>query len=83
MKIFFISIIITAFGIFYAMSKATDSIVGSVEGMMCIECQKKLIKAFQDELGKEHDIKVRKRQISDVLILWYFGLYNKYHFLDY
>ena len=58
MKIFFISIIITAFGIFYAMSKATDSIVGSVEGMMCIECQKKLIKAFQDELGKEHDIKV-------------------------
>ena len=57
-KIFFISIIITAFGIFYAMSKATDSIVGSVEGMMCIECQKKLIKVFQDELGKEHDIKV-------------------------
>ena len=50
--------IITAFGIFYAMSKATDSIVGSVEGMMCIECQKKLIKAFQNELGKEHDIKV-------------------------
>ena len=58
MKIFFISIIITAFSIFYAMSKATDSIVGSVEGMMCIECQKKLIKAFKDELGKEHDIKV-------------------------
>jgi len=27
--------------------------------------------------------KVRKRQISDVLILWYFGLYNKYYFLDY
>ena len=58
MKIFFISIIITVFGIFYAMSKATDSIVGSVEGMICIDCQKKLIKAFQDELGKEHDIKV-------------------------
>jgi len=58
MKIFFISIIITAFGIFYAMSKATDSIVGSVEGMICIDCQKKLIKAFQDELGEEHDIKV-------------------------
>ena len=31
----------------------------------------------------ELERKVRKRQISDVLILWYFGLYNKYHFLDY
>ena len=28
----------------------------------------------------ELERKVRKRQISDVLILWYFGLYNKYHF---
>jgi len=27
--------------------------------------------------------KVRKRQISNVLILWYFSLYNKYYFLDY
>tara|TARA_B100000749_G_scaffold248542_1_gene212556 strand:- start:34 stop:231 length:198 start_codon:yes stop_codon:yes gene_type:complete len=27
--------------------------------------------------------KFRKRQISNVLILRYFGLYNKYYFLDY
>ena len=31
--------------------KAAESIMGSVEGMFCIECQKKLAKAFKDEFG--------------------------------
>ena len=58
MKVFFISIIFIAFGIFYTVSKATDSIIGSVKGMVCIECQEKLIQAFNDELGEDHNIKV-------------------------
>jgi len=58
MKIFIFSVIITSLTIFYVMSKASDSIVGSVKGMVCIDCQKKLIKAFENELGVEDDVKI-------------------------
>ena len=38
--------------------KAAESIMGSVEGMFCIECQKKLAKAFKDEFGSNASITV-------------------------
>ena len=38
--------------------KAAETIVGNVEGMFCIECQKKLAKAFQDEFGSDAKITV-------------------------
>ena len=38
--------------------KAAESIMGSVEGMFCIECQKKLAKAFKDEFGSNVSITV-------------------------
>ena len=38
--------------------KAAEAIVGNVEGMFCIECQKKLAKAFQDEFGSDAKITV-------------------------
>ena len=38
--------------------KAAEAIVGNVEGMFCIECQKKLAKAFKDEFGLNASITV-------------------------
>ena len=38
--------------------KAAEAFVGNVEGMFCIECQKKLAKAFQDEFGFDAKITV-------------------------
>ena len=38
--------------------KAAESIMGSVEGMFCIECQTKLTKAFKDECGSNVSITV-------------------------
>jgi len=42
----------------FSSLKAAESIVGNVEGMFCIECQKKLSKAFQNEFGTEAVITV-------------------------
>ena len=43
-----IKIILTILTIFYFSSlKAAETIIGNVEGMFCIECQKKLSKAFK------------------------------------
>ena len=51
-KIFALSLIILSF----TNLKAAESIMGSVEGMFCIECQKKLAKAFKDEFGSNVSI---------------------------
>ena len=49
-----IKIILTILTIFYFSSlKAAETIIGNVEGMFCIECQKKLLKAFKKEFGSE------------------------------
>ena len=49
-----IKIILTILTIFYFSSlKAAETIIGNVEGMFCIECQKKLSKAFKKEFGSE------------------------------
>ena len=46
-KILALSLIILSF----TNLKAAESIMGSFEGMFCIECQKKLAKAFKNEFG--------------------------------
>ena len=53
-KILALSLIILSF----TNLKAAESIMGSVEGMFCIECQKKLAKAFKDEFGSNVSITV-------------------------
>ena len=53
-KILALSLIILSF----TNLKAAESIMGSVEGMFCIECQKKLAKAFKDEFGSNASITV-------------------------
>ena len=53
-KILALSLIILSF----TNLKAAESIMGSVEGMFCIECQKKLAKAFKNEFGSNVSITV-------------------------
>ena len=70
-KILALSLIILSF----TNLKAAESIMGSVEGMFCIECQKKLAKAFKDELGIiGYNKKVNFLTISSVVYTIVFNL---------
>ena len=51
-------LLITLILLNFSSLKAAEAIVGNVEGMFCIECQKKLAKAFQDEFGSDAKITV-------------------------
>ena len=51
-------VIIFLFLISFNTAKAAESIVGNVEGMFCLQCQEKLIKAFKKEFGSNATITV-------------------------
>ena len=66
MRNYFLGLIAISVSIFFIMNSFTNSIVGKIEGMICIECQEKLIEAFKEELGTDTDI--------EILISWEDGV---------